>query len=330
MDHPYDYLIGDMLVYMSYGMECFSEKEMEHFGSLLPREVHHTPDEVKRISCLETLRATTENLKRWLKDGMEENRFGLPFVQTTKMIMDAVTTIGRGLVTLHVLGEDLSEAPMQIGELLDIAGFHFKKCSDGVRVSAGVNPTVCTRLFTCQLRWQNLIFRLYRTEEFLSKPVKSQKKLTAPAEVRGALDTAPSESAHSALKAEQAFRAFPTEGASAEAEARSAESEAAEVPAEVPAEEPAAESGTAENLTEAQTEVQAVPEAEDAEMPEPLPIPVFGPPPERPPERWIDPIDEAIEDDRWDNIPYVSDALVQRMLERIRDRKKEELYQFEV
>ncbi len=299
-----------MLVYMSYGMECFSEKEMEHFGTLLPREVHHTPDEVKRISCLETLRATTENLKRWLKDGMEENRFGLPFVQTTKMIMDAVTTIGRGLVTLHVLGEDLSEAPMQIGELLDIAGFHFKKCSDGVRVSAGVNPTVCTRLFTCQLRWQNLIFRLYRTEEFLSKPVKSQKKQTAPAEVRGALDAAPSESAHSVLKAEQAFRSFPTEGASAEAETLPVESEAAEVAAE----EPAVEVETAEGLTEAQTEGQAVPEAEDAEMPELLPVPVFGPPPERPPERWIDPIDEAIEDDRWDNIPYVSDALVQRML----------------
>ena len=215
---------------------------------------------------------------------------------------------------------------MQIGELLDIAGFHFKKCSDGVRVSAGVNPTVCTRLFTCQLRWQNLIFRLYRTEEFLSKPVKSRKKLTAPAEVRGSLDAAPSESAHSALKAEQAFRAFPTEGAPAEAETRSAESDAAEVPAE----EPAAEIETAEVPAEKQAETQEAPEAEDAEMPELLPVPVYGPPPERPPERWIDPIDEAIEDDRWDNIPYVSDALVQRMLERIRDRKKEELYQFEV
>ena len=299
---------------------------MERFGTSLPREVHHTPDEVKRISCLETLRATTENLKRWLKDGMEENRFGLPFVQTTKIIMDAVTTIGRGLVTLHVLGEDLSEAPMQIGELLDIAGFHFKKCSDGVRVSAGVNPTVCTRLFTCQLRWQNLIFRLYRTEELLGKPVKTEKKKAAPAEVRGSLDAAPSESAHSVLKAEQAFRSFPTEGASAEAETLPVESEAAEVAAE----EPAVEVETAEGLTEAQTEGQAVPEAEDAEMPELVPVPVFGPPPERPPERWIDPIDEAIEDDRWDNIPYVSDALVQRMLERIRERKKEELYQFEV
>ena len=149
----YDYLINDMMIYMSYGMECLSEKEMERFGPL-PDEVHHTPDEVARISCLETLRVTSENLKRWLKDGMEKNRFGLFFVQTTKMIMDAVTTIGRGLVTLHVLGEDLSQAPMQIGELLDIAGFHFKKCSDGVRVSAGINPTVCTRLFACQLRWQ--------------------------------------------------------------------------------------------------------------------------------------------------------------------------------
>ena len=175
MDPYDDFLIGDMMCYMSYGMECLSEAEMERFGTLLPREVHHTPDEVKRISCLETLRATTENLKRWLKDGMEENRFGIPFVQTTKMIMDAVTTIGRGLVTLHVLGEDLSEAPMQIGELLDIAGFHFKKCSDGVRVSAGVNPTVCTRLFTCQLRWQNLIFRLYRTQARLEHSAPAAK-----------------------------------------------------------------------------------------------------------------------------------------------------------
>ena len=322
MDHPYDYLIGDMLCYMSYGMECLSEEEMARFGALLPREVHHTPDEVTRISCLEALRATTENLKRRLKDGMEENRFGLPFVQTTKMIMDAVTAIGRGLVTLHVLGEDLSEAPMQIGELLDIAGFHFEKCSDGVKVSSGINPTVCTRLFTCQLRWQNLIFRLYRTEEFLSKPVKIEKKKAAPA--HASLNAAPSESAHSALNAEQSFRAFPAEGAPAEAEKRSAESDAAEVPAE----EPAAEIETAD----VPAEVPELPEGEAGMIPEifPAPVRVFGKAPEPPPERWQDPIDEAIEDDSWDGVPYVSDALVQRMLERIRDRKREELYQCEV
>ena len=318
MDHPYDYLIGDMLCYMSYGMECLSEEEMARFGALLPREVHHTPDEVTRISCLEALRATTENLKRRLKDGMEENRFGLPFVQTTKMIMDAVTAIGRGLVTLHVLGEDLSEAPMQIGELLDIAGFHFKKCSDGVKVSSGINPTVCTRLFTCQLRWQNLIFRLYRTEEFLSKPVKIEKKKAAPA--HASLNAAEKESAHGALKAEQSFRAFPAEGTPAEAEALPAETDA-----------------TGEQTAEIETddvpaEIPELPEEEAEVIPEifPAPVRVFGKAPEPPLERWLDPIDEAIEDDSWDGVPYVSDALVQRMLERIRDRKREELYQCEV
>ena len=330
MDHPYDYLISDMMVYMSYGMECLSEKDMERFGPLLPREVHHTPDEVTRISCLEALRATTENLQRWLKDGMEENRFGLPFVQTTKMIMDAVTAIGRGLVTLHVLGEDLSQAPMQIGELLDIAGFHFRKCSEGVKVSAGINPTVCTRLFSCQLRWQNLIFRLYRTEEFLSKPVKTEKKKAAP--VHTTLNAAPSESAHGALKAEQSFRAFPAEGAPAEAEALSAESEAAEVPAGEQAPESETDAVPAEIPAESQAETPEAPDEEDAEMPELLPVPlsVFGEPPERPPEAWRDPIDEAIDDDRWDGVPYVSDDLVRRMLARIRERKREEIYQFEV
>lgn len=175
-ERTFNLIMSQMMTDLSLGMTCLPEKEMARLEPL-PMEVHHTSRDLRRLSCLETLQFTKKSLDKWLKAGMEENRFGLPFVKISRMILDAVTTMGRGLVTLHMLGEDLSQAPMSIGELLDIASFHFIKSSEGVQVSAGKNMTVCTRLFANQLRWQNLILRLYRTQERLQKLY--QEKLPA-------------------------------------------------------------------------------------------------------------------------------------------------------
>lgn len=277
MNGDYSYLIQDMMIMMSYGMTVLPEEQMERLG-VLPKEVHHTDEEITRLSCLETMKMTAENLKSWLKPGMEESRFGVPFVQVSKMILNAVTTMGRGLVTLHVMGADLSEAPMQIGELLDIAGFHFKKCAEGVKVSAGVNPTVCTRLFACQLRWQDLIFRLYRTEEYLKKPYKpAAKKQGAAVKAAGNMSV-PAEPAQGTLRPGQAFRPFVND-----AEGAPEAVTAVIVPAPAEAEAPAA----AETAPEA-AEADPVHEADAA----------------------VGPDDE--------NIPYVSDALVLRELKKIR------------
>ena len=287
MNRDYSYLIQDMMIMMSYGMTVLPEEDMERFG-VLPKEVHHTGEEITRLSCLETMNMTAENLKSWLKSGMEENRFGVPFVQVSKMILNAVTTMGRGLVTLHVMGEDLTEAPMQIGELLDIAGFHFKKCAEGVRVSAGVNPTVCTRLFACQLRWQDLIFRLYRTEEFLKKPYKPASKKQAAAVKAAGNMSVPAEPAQGTLRPGQAFRPFGSEMA---------------VPEAVP------ESLAEPAETEAPAAEEAAPETTDAaEIP-----------------AETDPVNEASGTGSPDEtIPYVSDALVQRELARVRALLKTE------
>ena len=204
------FLLDETKYYLSLSMGCLPEEELNSLEPL-PKELHHANREAARLSCLETLRRTSNALDKWLKSGLEENRFGLPYIQISKTILDAVTTVGRGLVTLHRLGEDLSQSPKQIGDLLDIASFHFQKCYEGMMNSAGINMTVCTRLFSCQLRWQNLIFRLYRTQDLLNTPYHETKKKAAPVRESSALAPVTAEPAYTALSSETALKPFPME-----------------------------------------------------------------------------------------------------------------------
>ncbi len=297
MDHTY--LFGDMLEMLSYGHICLPEKEIAALGQL-PREEFHGSRELKRLSCLETLKLTAESLEKWLPAGTEENRFGIPFINVSRLIMDAVTTMGRGLVTLHMLGEDLSQAPMLIEKLLDIASFHFMKSYEGVKASAGVNPTACTRLFANQLRWQNLILRLYRTKERLEKPyipAAAGKKEGQEFQISG-------EAAHGSLQAETPLRPLP---ASRETEAADADISASEQPDRI-----LPETGSETTATGSAAEVLSpeTPE-EESSAAEPA-VRRSGT------DRMIEEIRRDWPDD---GIPVVSDGLIERMTASIRQRR---------
>ena len=80
-------------------------------------------------------------------------------------------TMGRGLVTLYNRGEDLSQAPMQIGDLISVGSYHFRKSYLGVIQTAKSHPEISERLLVNQLSWTNILLRLYKTKEKLAKPI---------------------------------------------------------------------------------------------------------------------------------------------------------------
>ena len=83
--------------------------------------------------------------------------------------MKGVTTMGRGLVTLHNRGEDLSAAPMQIEDLISVGSYHFRKSYLGVVQFSAKRPEIGERLLLNQLRWADMLLRLYKTKEKLSE-----------------------------------------------------------------------------------------------------------------------------------------------------------------
>ncbi len=106
----------------------------------------------------------------WIDEAQKANYFTEHFVKLSRLIMNGVTTMGRGLVTLHNLGEDLSATPMSIKELIGVASYHFRKSYLGVMQTAASHPAVSERLLLNQLGWTNVILRLYKTKEKLEKP----------------------------------------------------------------------------------------------------------------------------------------------------------------
>ena len=83
--------------------------------------------------------------------------------------MKGVTTMGRGLVTLHNRVEDLSAAPMQIEDLISVGSYHFRKSYLGVVQFSAKRPEIGERLLLNQLRWADMLLRLYKTKEKLSE-----------------------------------------------------------------------------------------------------------------------------------------------------------------
>ena len=76
---------------------------------------------------LESMKLTFSAMSIWVDEAKKVNYFSKRFVQLSRMVMNGVTTMGRGLVTLHQRGEDLSQAPMSIQDLLGVASYHFRK-----------------------------------------------------------------------------------------------------------------------------------------------------------------------------------------------------------
>ena len=59
---------------------------------------------------------TNNALQLWVEEAKKASYFTKHFVTLSRMIMNGVATMARGLVTLHMRGEDLDQAPLSIKE----------------------------------------------------------------------------------------------------------------------------------------------------------------------------------------------------------------------
>ncbi len=114
------------------------------------------------------------SLVTWIDEAKKANYFSKRFTDLSKLVMKGVMTMGRGLVTLHNRGEDLSRAPMQIGELISVSSYHFRKSYLGVIQTAKSHPEISERLLINQLSWTNLLLRLYKTRDKLASGVRGR------------------------------------------------------------------------------------------------------------------------------------------------------------
>ena len=90
---------------------CPPEKVISKLSSL-PKELdpfHEFEDE--ELDLLQAMDFMTDSLRKWHKAGRAESRFGKEYIRISRLIEKAVTILGRGLMTLHVKGEDLTKAP---------------------------------------------------------------------------------------------------------------------------------------------------------------------------------------------------------------------------
>ena len=115
------------------------------------------------------------SLVTWIDEAKKANYFSKHFTDLSKLVLKGVMTMGRGLITLHNRGEDLSQAPMQIGDLISVASYHFRKSYLGVIQTAKSHPEISERLLLNQLNWTNMLLRLYKTKDKLVSAVRIQR-----------------------------------------------------------------------------------------------------------------------------------------------------------
>ena len=123
------------------------------------------------VEPLSVMNLTYVSLSGWIAEAKKEKYYSERFVQLSRLVMKGVTTMGRGLVTVHQRGEDLSAAPMQIDDLISVVSYHFRKSYLGVVQFSARHPEIGERLLVNQLGWSTTLLRLYKTKEKLAKPV---------------------------------------------------------------------------------------------------------------------------------------------------------------
>ena len=126
------------------------------------------------VDPLQIMGFAYNSLITWIDEAKKANYFSKKFTDLSKLVMKGVMTMGRGLVALHNRGEDLAQAPMQIGDLISVSSYHFRKSYLGVIQTAQSHPEISERLLINQLSWTNMLFRLYKTKDKLEKAVSSQ------------------------------------------------------------------------------------------------------------------------------------------------------------
>ena len=147
---------------------------------------------------LQVMKLTYRAMEVWIDEAKKANYFSKHFVQLSKLILNGVTTMGRGLVSLHNRGEDLSLSPMSIGDLIGVASYHFRKSYLGVIQTAKHHPEISERLLMNQLSWSNLLLRLFRTRDRLNEMPggsRSAKALNAETAADGSGQNLPGPSA---------------------------------------------------------------------------------------------------------------------------------------
>ena len=125
----------------------------------------------QEVEPLSVMNLTYVSLSGWIAEAKKEKYYSERFVSLSKLVMKGVTIMGRGLVTLHQRGEDLSGAPMQIEDLISVGSYHFRKSYLGVVQFSARHPEIGERLLVNQLGWSTTLLRLYKTQEKLAKPV---------------------------------------------------------------------------------------------------------------------------------------------------------------
>ena len=130
-------------------------------------------EEVKPLSVMNL---TYVSLSGWIADAKKEKYYSERFVYLSKLVMKGISTMARGLVTLHQRGEELSAAPMQIDDLISVGSYHFRKSYLGVVQFSAKHPEIGERLLVNQLGWSTILMRLFKTKEKLSKNEEGRSK----------------------------------------------------------------------------------------------------------------------------------------------------------
>ena len=140
------------------------------------------------VHPLSVMNLTYVSLSGWIEEARKEKYFTERFVSLSKLVMKGVTTMGRGLVTLHQRGEELTAAPMQIGDLISVGSYHFRKSYLGVVQFSAKHPEIGERLLLNQLNWSTTLLRLYKTKEKLAKPILNEEVRSKNEELPGQVE----------------------------------------------------------------------------------------------------------------------------------------------
>ncbi len=81
----------------------------------------------REVDPLQTMNLANNALTLWVDEAKKASYFTAHFVTLSRMIMNGVATMARGLVTLHIQGEDLDRAPLSIQDLIGISSYQFRK-----------------------------------------------------------------------------------------------------------------------------------------------------------------------------------------------------------
>ena len=168
-----DMMFRDACMNLSKGIVTPLDKDILSYAPLPDSVID--PFITQEVDPLQTMNLTNNTLKVWVEESKKANYFTTHFVTLSRMIMNGVATMARGLVTLHMRGEDLEQAPLSIQDMISISSYQFRKSYIGVLQTVKSKPEVSERLLMNQLRWNNTLIKLFKTREKLDSGIRIQE-----------------------------------------------------------------------------------------------------------------------------------------------------------